>query len=220
MVATSGDNVADVGVFAAADRGPSVAVDVTVFRATAVLDVGVDLIDLFVGGCHHRGGLAGDVVLEPFVGEVVEVLVERCWLGPGRVLGRCRGLAGRRCGAGVRRGLPMVRGKRWACSELMVRPVEHNSLNIPPLTDRLELSGIADQGDQLPPVVFGELDELVEVAGAEHPGLIDDQRATRWQLPPRIGWPVGSGPFVEEFGDCVARHPGLALQCPCCFGGR
>ena len=41
--------------------------------------MGVDQIDVLVGRCHYRGGIAGRVVLEPFVGEVVEVFVD----GPG-----------------------------------------------------------------------------------------------------------------------------------------
>ena len=44
--------------------------------------------------------------------------------------------------------------------------------------DRLELAGVADQ-DEPPVVVLGEVDELVQGAGAEHAGLVDDHRGRR-----------------------------------------
>ncbi len=51
----------------------------------------------------------------------------------------------------------------------------------------------------------------------KHPGLIHDERCGRWQLPVRVG-ALGAGPFVEEFGDGVGQHPGLAFQDTSRFG--
>ena len=67
-------------------------------------------------------------------------------------------------------------------------------------------------------VLVGELDQLMQVAGAEHPGLINDQCCSLGEPPPLFGWTVWSGPFMDEFGDSVARHFGLAFQCSGHFG--
>ena len=88
----------------------------------------------------------------------------------------------------------------------------------PAPTDRLELAGVADQR-QPPAVRLGELDELVERAGADHPGLIDDQGRPGGEPVAGVRWPVGAVPFVEELGDGVAVHPGLTFEDPGGFGG-
>ena len=75
MVAAGSNDVTDVGVLSATDRDTVTVVDLSTFPALG-LDVGVDQIDVLVGRCHYRGGIAGRVVLEPFVGEVVEMLDE------------------------------------------------------------------------------------------------------------------------------------------------
>ena len=80
----------------------------------------------------------------------------------------------------------------------------------PTASDGLELARIADE-HQAPLLFVGEDGEPAQVAGVEHPGFVHDQRRGRWQLPVRVGsfW---SGPFVEQFGDRVGSHPGLAFE--------
>ena len=53
--------------------------------------------------------------------------------------------------------------------------------------DGLELAGVADE-DESPLLGHGERDELVEGAGADHPGLVDDEgRAGREPVGDRSG---------------------------------
>ena len=48
----------------------------------------------------------------------------------------------------------------------------------------------------------------------EHAGFVDDHGGAGGELPGRVGWPVGSVPFVEEFGD------GVGIGCRSRFRGR
>ena len=84
--------------------------------------------------------------------------------------------------------------------------------------DGLELAGVTHEGDT-PAVPVGEVDEVVEGGGADHAGLVDDERrADREPIPLKRG-PVGSVPLVEEFGDGVGGDGGLSLQDPSRLGG-
>lgn len=83
----------------------------------------------------------------------------------------------------------------------------------PTATDALELVRVTDQ-NQTPLLLFGELDEVVQVRGREHARFVDDQRGARRESPfgCRSG---GSVPVVEQFGDRVGGHAGVAVQHPC-----
>jgi hypothetical protein len=74
--------------------------------------------------------------------------------------------------------------------------------------DRLELVGVTDQ-HQTPLLGVGQVCELVEVAGVDHAGLVDDHRRPHRQPPRVLGWSVGSSPLVQQLRDRVRPHPGL-----------
>src|SRR5206468_6679466 len=61
----------------------------------------------------------------------------------------------------------------------------------------LKLAGITD-ARQSPPLAVGEVNEAVQGGGAEHAGLVHDDRRADGE-PILIEWsPVGSAPFVEQ----------------------
>ena len=71
--------------------------------------------------------------------------------------------------------------------------------------------GITD-GHEPPPVPIGQDREVVEVTGGQHAGLVHDERRPARQLPHRAGGAIGSGVFVEQLGDRIRRHAGLASE--------
>ncbi len=64
----------------------------------------------------------------------------------------------------------------------MISPVvEHAAAS-----DGLQLVRVTDERES-PSLLFGEVDEPVEGAGADHPGFVDDDRRPRRQSV-RVGW--------------------------------
>ncbi len=58
---------------------------------------------------------------------------------------------------------------------------------------------------------MGELGEAVQVRGGEHAGFVDDECRASGELP--FGaWSLGTGPLVEQLGDRIGAHAGLAFQ--------
>ena len=170
--------------------------------AAVVVDGGVDGVDVVVGGGRDRHVLAPVAGAGPVVGEVVDVLVERC--RDDAVMVQVGVEAG---GVAVsqlqgRGGFPLV-----------VEAVDRVELDGPagraefaehPATAHcLELVGVTNQ-HQPPLLGVGELGELVEVAGADHAGLVDDHRRPHRQ-PPR----------VAQVGDrFVATRATASRPCP------
>ena len=87
----------------------------------------------------------------------------------------------------------------------------HSSANRPPRPDGLELAGVTDER-QPPAVAVGEVDETVQGGGADHAGLVDDDRRPDREPIGVERSPVGPVPFVEQLGDGVGGHAGLSLQ--------
>ena len=77
--------------------------------------------------------------------------------------------------------------------------------------DGLKLAVVADQHE--PPLLqFGEGDELVEGVGADHPGLVDDDRRPGRKVVGGEWWPVVAVPLVDQFGDGVCAQPDVTLH--------
>ena len=77
--------------------------------------------------------------------------------------------------------------------------------------DCLQLVGVTNQ-HQPPLLGVGEVGELVEVAGVDHAGLVDDHRRPRRQPPRSLGWPIGASPLVQQLRDRVRSHAGLGFE--------
>ena len=171
----------------------------------------VDGVDVVVGGGRDRDVLAALVGAGPGGGDVVEVFGERRSDDPVVV---CV------CVEAGRVAVSQFEGR--GCFPVVVEAVDGVEFDGAPggaefgehatAADGVELVRVTDQGE--PPVVLvGEQCEAVEIAGGEHPRLIDDHGGAGRQLPKRFGWPIGPGVFVQEFGDSVSR------SCQCRFRG-
>lgn len=83
----------------------------------------------------------------------------------------------------------------------------------------LKLPVVTHEGEARVALV-GEGDEAGERTGADHSGFVDNHRRTGGQEVVAQRWPVAAFPFVEQLGDGVGAHSGVALECACGFRGR
>ena len=158
------------------------------------------------------------VRVDPGAGDVVEVFGQWCRADPVvvEVGGECVGVAVSELQG--RSGFPVVAepvdGVEFDGAAGGDEFVEHAATS-----DGLELVRVADEHES-PVGEVGEPGQCVEVAGVEHAGFVDDQRGPGWEIPAWFRTTIGTGPFVDEFGDGVALHPGLFLQDASRFRGR
>ena len=208
FVASCRDHIADRDLEAVAEFETGVAE--LAEGSAVVVDGGVDGVDVVVGGGRDRHVLAAVAGAGPVVGEVVDVLDERC--REDAIMIQVGVEAG-----GVAVSQLQGRGR----FPLVVETVDRVELDRPagraeftehPATpDRLELVGVTDQ-HQPPPLGVGQVCELVEVAGADHAGLVDDHRRPHRQPPRSLGRPIGSSPLVQQLRDRVRSHGGLGFE--------
>ena len=181
-------------------------------REAGPLDGVVDGVDVVVGGGGdgHRDRPSSGVARSR----------RRRWRRGGRRTGR------RRCGRGPRRR-PSARGlparscreaaashrsvKRWRRASSWTRPVAHSSANRPPRPTAWSWRGSPTSASRQP-LAVGEVDEAVQGGGADHAGLVDDQRRADREPIGVERTPVGPVPFVEQLGDGVGGHAGVSLQ--------
>ena len=156
-------------------------------------------------------------MVEPFAGHVIEVLIQGADAYPAVLLVEVEGAR-----------VALAQQQRRRSFPGLLEPVDPFEFDRPSgvaqfgehaaPSDRLELAWVTDQGE--PPIVGGgEFDQLVQARGAQHARLVDDQRRATRQPPRVFRWPVRPGPFVDEFGDRVTGHPGLAFQRSGCLRG-
>jgi hypothetical protein len=77
--------------------------------------------------------------------------------------------------------------------------------------DRVELVRVTDEREP-PPVLVGEVGELVEVGGGEHAGLVDDDRRAGGEPPGRFGWPVGACHSWRSLATVSRSHAGPGFE--------
>ena len=172
VVAAGHDDLTDMRPLAAGDRDGGGRVEVTGGEA-GVLDGVVECVDVLVAAGRDRHGPPGGGEGEP--------VARRCrsrWSSRRPATMRPWVLVGVEgvgvAGAELQRGggFPGV-GEAVDADQLMgaAGGAQLGEQAAPP--DRLELAGVADQ-DEPPVQVLGEAGEVVQGAGADHAGLVDD----------------------------------------------
>ena len=172
--------------------------------AAGGLDGGVDCLDVLAGGSGDRDAPALGGGVEPEPGDTPEMIIEGTGLDPSVFEVRVEGphaavsqQAGR--GGFPRRAEPVDTGQLMRSSggaEFVERTAA---------SDGLELAWVTGE-DEPPRPLFGERDQPIEGAGANHPDLINQECGPSSQPVAGVGWPVGSFPFVEELGAGPARQ--------------